>query len=109
MRSFVENAVRRECVDEDTLFRVQLVATELVTNAVRHAGSPVELSVAWTGDRIRVEARDDSTSRPAPPDDSPQTRHRGMRLVEDLSDSWGVEVPDGSGKVVWCEVPRSHG
>lgn len=65
-RRFVEGELRRAAVDEETLFRVQLLTTELVTNAVRHANSSVELTVAHRGDRVRVEARDDSPNRPTP-------------------------------------------
>ncbi len=103
-RCFVEDELRRESVGEETLFRAQLVATELVTNAVRHAHSPVELTVAHRDDRIRIEARDDSTARPTLPQVDPPTRHRGLLLVEDLCENWGVDVQDHSGKVVWCEV-----
>jgi anti-sigma regulatory factor (Ser/Thr protein kinase) len=104
IRSFVEQGLRREVLGEDALFHAQLLATELVTNAVRHAGSPVELTVSRRGDRIRIEARDASTTRPVPPRADASTRHRGLLLVEDLSEAWGVDVQDHHGKVVWCEV-----
>ena len=104
VRSFVEHGLRRERLGEDTLFNAQLLATELVTNAVRHADSPVELTIARRGDRIRIEARDASTTRPVPPRADAATRHRGLLLVEDLSQAWGVDVQDHNGKVVWCEV-----
>lgn len=103
-RRFVEDALHPETIGEEALFRAQLLATELVTNAVRHAQSPVELTVAHREGRIRIEARDDSTVRPAPPQVDAPTRHRGLLLVEDLSENWGVDVQDHSGKVVWCEV-----
>ena len=104
VRSFVEHGLRRETLGEDALFHAQLLATELVTNAVRHAGGPVELTVARRGDRIRIEARDASTARPVPPHANDSTRHRGLLLVEDLSEAWGVDVHHDNGKVVWCEL-----
>ncbi len=107
VRRFVEEELGPEAVGEETLFRVQLLATELVTNAVRHARSPVELTVAPSQDRIRIEARDDSRSMPCPPPVEAQTRHRGLLMMEDLSEGWGVEVHEHNGKVVWCEVPRA--
>ncbi len=103
-RRFVEDELRPEAVGEDALFRAQLLVTELVTNAVRHARSPVELTVANRDGRIRIEARDNSTARPAPPRVDAHTRHRGLLLVQDLSENWGVDVQGHSGKVVWCEV-----
>ena len=103
IRGFVEQVLRREGLGENSLFDAQLLATELVTNAIRHAGSLVELTVARRGDRIRIEARDGSTTKPVPPHEA-STRHRGLLLVEDISEAWGVDVQDRSGKVVWCEV-----
>ncbi len=104
IRSFIEQELRREALGEDVLFHAQLLATELVTNAIKHAGSPVELTVARRGDRIRIEARDASTTRPVPPHAEASTRHRGLLLVEDLSEAWGVDVQAHNGKVVWCEL-----
>jgi anti-sigma regulatory factor (Ser/Thr protein kinase) len=103
-RRFVEDELRREAVSEDTLFLAQLLTTELVTNAVRHAESPVEITVIRREDRIRIEARDDSTAVPALPADDPPIRYRGLLLVEDLAEEWGVEVEDRKGKIVWFEV-----
>jgi anti-sigma regulatory factor (Ser/Thr protein kinase) len=103
-RRFVEDELRREAVGEDTLFLAQLLTTELVTNAVRHAESPVEITVIRREDRIRIEARDDSTAVPALPPDDPPIRYRGLLLVEDLAEEWGVEVEDRKGKIVWFEV-----
>lgn len=105
VRRFVEEELRRRgVVSDEAVFRAQLLATELVTNAVRHAGSSVELTVALGEDHLRIQARDKSTATPAPPRPDTETRHRGLLLVEDLSERWGVEVEDHTGKVVWCDV-----
>ncbi|MDQ4096499.1 MAG: ATP-binding protein [Actinomycetota bacterium] len=103
-RRFVENELRPAGAGDDTLFHAQLLATELVTNAARHAQSSVELMVAGGRGRVRIEARDDSPAIPTPPTVETPTRHRGLLLLEDLSDRWGVDAaPDG--KLVWCELP----
>ncbi len=86
------------------MLHTQLVVTELVTNAARHAQSPVQLTIAPAVGRVRIEARDDSAATPTPPDVDTPTRHRGLHLIEDLSESWGVEAQDAGGKVVWCEL-----
>lgn len=104
VRRFVEEELRRGPVSEDTMFRAQLLATELVTNAVRHAGSGVELTVALDEGRVRIQARDGSSAKPASPPADPETRHRGLFLLEDLSEEWGVELEGHTGKIVWCEV-----
>ena len=75
------------------------LVSELVTNAARHAQSAVDL----TGEhgRVRIEARDESSAIPMAPR---VDRHRGLQLIEDLSEGWGVEVRGDDGKLVWCEL-----
>lgn len=107
-RRFVESELRRRAVGEEAVFLAQLLTTELVTNAVRHAGSHVDITVARREDRIRIEARDYSTELPRMPESDASTRHRGLLLVDDLSEDWGVEVHDQDGKVVWFEVLASE-
>ena len=89
----------------------ELAVSELVTNAVLHAGTPSTVTVRTTpAGGVRVEVSDTS---PAPV----QTRHhgpaattgRGLQLVAAVSSAWGVEVlPErsGPGKCVWFE-PRA--
>jgi anti-sigma regulatory factor (Ser/Thr protein kinase) len=103
-RRFVEDELRPAGAGDDTLLHAQLLATELVTNAARHAQSPVELTITRGNGRVRIEARDDSAGTPTPPSVDTPTRHRGLHLIEDLSEGWGVEAQDDSGKVVWCEL-----
>ncbi len=103
-RRFVERQLARHDVGEEALFRAQLVATEFVTNAARHAHSPVELSVERGERLIRIEARDDSTATPKLPSVDAPTRHRGVLLIQDLCEQWGVDVQQDTGKTVWCEL-----
>jgi anti-sigma regulatory factor (Ser/Thr protein kinase) len=102
-RRFVHDELQPAGAGEDTIFRAQLLATELVTNAARHAHSAVDLTVAGGQGRVRIEARDDSTATPTPPTVETPTRHRGLLLIEDLSEGWGVDATH-DGKVVWCEL-----
>jgi two-component sensor histidine kinase len=106
-RRLVEDELGPAGAGEDTMMHTQLLVTELVTNAARHAQTPVDLTIATTVGRVRIEARDGSAAMPVPqPVDTP-TRHRGMQLIEDLSDGWGVDAQDAPGtpgKVVWCEL-----
>ncbi|MFP5319449.1 MAG: ATP-binding protein [Acidimicrobiia bacterium] len=103
-RRFVEDELRAAGAGEDTLMHAQVVATELVTNAARHAHSPVDLTITPRNGRVRIEARDDSPAPPRPPVVDTPTRHRGVHLIEDLSQGWGVDVESDRGKVVWCEL-----
>lgn len=103
-RRVIDDALPGTAVSEETLFCLRLLTTELVTNAVRHARSEVQLVVRRLDSRIRAEVGDASTSRPVLPGEDTPTRHRGLHLLEDLSEKWGVDVGHDGGKVVWFEV-----
>ena len=84
---------------------VELLTTELATNAVLHAHSAFDLSMRIQDGTVRVEVGDASpvipAPMPAPPVDS--VRGRGLFLVASLSSRWGVRGEPG-GKCVWFEV-----
>ena len=84
---------------------VMLLVSELVTNAVLHARSRVHLSATVEPGRILVAVGDDDPGHgPHRPDRGVMaTSGRGIRLVELLASSWGVETSTRS-KVVWFEV-----
>lgn len=85
----------------------ELVVSELVTNAVVHAGTPVGLAV-WPCRRgVRVEVADGSLRLPATRDyAATAATGRGLHMVEQLSDRWGAR-PRNDGKVVWFELGTS--
>lgn len=86
--------------DRDT---VLLLASELVTNAVRHAATPFDLIVSVHGPSVEVAVVDhDRRHPPRVCDPGPEDTHgRGLRIVEELSDSWGSEAMAGDAKRVW--------
>ena len=81
-----------------------LLASELVTNAVLHARSAVELRLRIDGGRVRVEVHDRSTKPVAPRHfTSDAATGRGLLLVTELAAAWGSDAgPDG--KCVWFEL-----
>lgn len=98
----------RQLLDEHGLASrtddVELVVTELATNAVRHARTAFTLSVSRDGPVLTVRVEDGDPEHPAlsgdaGPDD---TGGRGLTLVEGASDAWGVERLDGQAKAVWA-------
>ena len=103
-RRLVEEELRPAGAGDDTLLHAQVVVTELVTNAARHAHSPVDLTISQGNGFVRIEARDSSGALPTAHVVDTPTRHRGVQLIEDLSQGWGVEATDTSGKIVWCEI-----
>jgi anti-sigma regulatory factor (Ser/Thr protein kinase) len=89
----------------DTVTTVALLVTELVTNAILHARTPLHLTVEIRSGRVRIAVEDESADRPALRHYDPDAvTGRGLALVQQLASSWGVE-PTPSGKSVWCEVP----
>lgn len=83
---------------------VALVADELITNAVLHAGSRANLALYLREGRLRVEVHDDSPVMPQllPPSEH-ATSGRGLALVEGLSAAWGASLSHDGGKVVWAD------
>jgi DNA-binding NarL/FixJ family response regulator len=86
---------------------VTLLTSELVTNAILHAGSEVDVVVRLTGEAARVEVTDRSDAPPAPrPAADSDNSGRGLALVEALARRWGTRRIVGGGKTVWFEVAR---
>jgi anti-sigma regulatory factor (Ser/Thr protein kinase) len=84
-----------------------LVASELVSNAVLHARTDIQLRLACSRAGVRVEVFDENSRLPIlAPCPSDATSGRGLALVSELATAWGVEKRDG-GKVVWAEVGRT--
>ena len=83
-----------------------LVISELVTNAVRHAGtaSTLELELGQTDGRLRIVLADGSSNPPrVRRADGAAEGGRGMAILAALSDRWGIDE-DAAGKRVWWEV-----
>jgi anti-sigma regulatory factor (Ser/Thr protein kinase) len=87
-----------------------LVATELVANVVRHAHTTMEFTVGLRDGRMWLTVRDGSRRLPRPADPGiDDTGGRGLRLVRELTESWGV-LPVSDGKVVWTQLAAgAHG
>jgi anti-anti-sigma regulatory factor len=80
-----------------------LIATELVANVVRHAHTTMEFTVALRDGRLSMAVRDGSRRLPKPADPGlTDAGGRGLRLVRDLTEAWGV-MPVTDGKVVWTQ------
>jgi anti-sigma regulatory factor (Ser/Thr protein kinase) len=85
----------------------ELLVTELVANVVTHVGSPMTLRVARTPTMMRVEIDDSSPEVPVVRHPDTADEHgRGVLLVDQLANAWGVE-PRAQGKTVWFELDVS--
>ena len=95
------------CADlEDS---IQLLVSELVTNAVIHAHSDVEVALHLRADRVRVEVVDAAAEYVHRRDAGDEEQSgRGMALTEALATAWGIDTL-AAGKSVWFEVLREEG
>jgi DNA-binding NarL/FixJ family response regulator len=83
---------------------VELLSSELVTNAVHHARSDARVTAAVIGSRVRVSVSDDGPGLPvAGPSTAEAMSGRGLHLVDALSAAWGVD-PGDPGKTIWFEL-----
>jgi anti-sigma regulatory factor (Ser/Thr protein kinase) len=110
-RAFVSSMLELwESEDPDQIAR--LLTSEVVSNAVRHAASTIELEVAMFNDQqLRVRARDEAPQARVAKDPNRAEGEggHGLQIIESLAERWGVERYDDH-KVVWFEtfaLPRS--
>ena len=97
----------REGLDPDLDHTVCLLVSEIVTNAIRHAGmgedERIVLAARMTDDWARIEVRDGG------PGFDPDIRHGatgyGLRMLDMIASRWGVDRSD-AGARVWFEVDR---
>ncbi len=106
-RAFVRSELEQQAVPEPPLETAILLTSELVSNALLHARTPVDLLLVMASSGLRVEVHDGNGRQPAPaasPAPLDATTGRGLMMVEALAGRWGV---DGTrdGKTVWFELP----
>jgi two-component sensor histidine kinase len=99
-------ALLRGGLDPDLDHTTTLLVTELVSNAIKHAGmrpdDRIVVLATMQTDFVHVEVHDGG------PGFDPEVRHttkgHGLRLIDTLASRWGVE--HGTGTRVWFEVDR---
>lgn len=107
-RRLVLSALAEWGCDPALLRDAAVVASELATNSVLHAGSPFSISVALKESLLRIAVHDIKPLSVAVRGGglSPQPTH-GLGLVEALSLRWGAEGT-AQGKAVWAELRASN-
>ena len=102
-RRFVGEALTGYAFDTD---RAQLLASELVTNAIRHTSTKLQVEVTVDDNELLISVEDGDPrvpqAREVPPD---AETGRGLFLVERLAQGWGIDIdPTTSGKRVWFRL-----
>jgi anti-sigma regulatory factor (Ser/Thr protein kinase) len=100
-------------VPRDTRDQVSLIVSELVTNAIVHAATGYTVALNLDAQTLTLEVADRGDGRPSPADAPPpaeQQHGRGLLIVTELADEWGV-IPNSNqpGKTVWVKLPLSPG
>jgi serine phosphatase RsbU (regulator of sigma subunit)/anti-sigma regulatory factor (Ser/Thr protein kinase) len=84
---------------------LELIVSELVTNAIIHGSPPINLRLTHLGDEVLVEVDDGFDHTPHRRRPEPDEEHgRGLHIMTMLARRSGVSVgPEG--KTVWCTIP----
>lgn len=101
-------AARRFAAEELTdlpaelLEPIQLMLSELATNAIRHAGSAFEVSLERSDRRLKVAVTDEGGGTPTLRSPTPrELSGRGLQIVKMLARDWGIDQATSGHKTVW--------
>ncbi|MGW4567264.1 SpoIIE family protein phosphatase [Streptomyces sp. NPDC004561] len=116
-RQFITDSLHTWGLDQ-MIDNFQLLTSEIVTNALIHADSDVDLRLREYPDHLRLEVHDTDPTPPIPTTtDTPRanqhaehsrsltiTEHgRGLTIVDHLSTQWG-NTPTTHGKTIWVDI-----
>lgn len=90
----------------DRVDTIQMVASELVSNAIDHAQGVITVGLSRAADHVTVAVSDGSELQPRLQPLNPHAvRGRGLQLVDALANRWHwTPRSNGAGKTVWAEV-----
>jgi anti-sigma regulatory factor (Ser/Thr protein kinase) len=101
-RGFVRDTLRDQ--PQDVVDAAELMACELATNCVQHARTDFQLAIHEQQGEIRVEVSDAGGGCPTVRSPTPHdSSGRGLRIVQALSNAWGI-TPGDDGKCVWFSL-----
>jgi len=86
---------------------ISVMVSELAMNAVQYARTAFDVRMDLTDESLRVEVSDSGGGTPeaAPPPPATSPHGRGLFIVDQLSDEWGITPAlDGSEKSVWFRI-----
>jgi two-component sensor histidine kinase len=104
-RHFVRDFLADAGFGGSVVFPAVLATSELVTNAVLHAGTAVDLRIEIAGPKLRVEVVDYGGGCPVHERVSFDADHgHGLMVVARVATRWGVDL-ESDRKSVWFELP----
>ena len=91
-------------LSDQTLETVELLAGEVIANAVLYTQAPCDVCVTRADERLRIEVTDTDPSLPSAVEAGPNDESgRGLLLVDALADAWGMDL-EPLGKTTWFEI-----
>jgi anti-sigma regulatory factor (Ser/Thr protein kinase) len=103
-RRFVRQTLTASGISSNIADRAELIVSELVTNAVLHAGAGPVVSIRIGGDDVRIEVEDTSATAPVMREYGlDASTGRGLRVVSTAASEWGVHST-AVGKSVWARL-----
>jgi PAS domain S-box-containing protein len=88
----------------DLVETAELLVSEVVTNALLHAGTPIDVALSVKENGLFVEVGDGSPHLPSRRSYAAAARTgRGLLMLEQMVNDWGV-LPNPPGKTVWFHV-----
>jgi DNA-binding NarL/FixJ family response regulator len=108
-RTFTESTLRGWALPQ-LVGDGMVVVSELVTNAVVHAGTPCEVRLSQHSRSLRIAVVDfgDGTPEPRPPA-AGRLGGRGLQIVDSMATAWGFAGLGPRQKLVWAELPVALG
>lgn len=103
-RRFVADVLWQRGFSTEVIDDAVLLTSEAVTNAVVHAGTPIDLVVTVDAAMARIEIHDGHPDLPVVGNPAPDdVSGRGLRVIEALAEAWGVHH-SSDGTCLWFEI-----
>jgi len=96
-------------LSDDTAGILLLLTSELVTNAVLHARTPIEVGITVGESSVVVTVHDEDLARPEQRPYAQREGGWGLGLVRELAEDSALELHPGDGKTAWFRLPRKGG
>jgi anti-sigma regulatory factor (Ser/Thr protein kinase) len=103
MREFIRRRAVEHGLDDVDAFHAQLVATEAVTNAMRHGATvdskPISVTCVWRDDGLSIEVGDRGRFKHREKSEHDATSGRGLGLIERFTSQFDLETSDTGTKL----------
>jgi two-component sensor histidine kinase len=106
VRREIRAALERYGLDRTHADTAQLLASELLVNAVIHGSPPIVVRMSVETDTTVLEVYDGGDALPATDSVGEDGSARGLQVVAALCADWGVVPAENGGKTVWCTIPH---